>query len=76
MDDRFRFYIGYLGVEIYYPYIIFNNVNLGLKLDTLLIIRISNKWSRHLVVASIALRVLGFGLGISWKHCDNPIFAE
>ena len=70
---KFRFFIGFLTIELYYPYIIWNNVNIGIHLDTMILSYLRTSKDREwLMHWSFAIKVVGFGFGITWKHCENP----
>lgn len=75
MKDRgkVKIFIKYLTIELYYPYIIWNNINMGIHLDTMILSYLKTKKDRRwLMVWSFALKILGFGFGLTWKHCENP----
>ena len=72
MRGRIRFFIRKLSVEFYYPYLIWNNVNVGLKLDTDIMVYKKNTYSEQIMDWSLALKVLGVGVGFAWNYCDNP----
>lgn len=69
----FKFHLKYLTIEIYWPYIIWNNINYGVKLDTIFLIYKHNPDREWVMIWSVAVKIIGFGIGFAWKHCDNPI---
>lgn len=72
---KVKFFIRYLSVELYYPYIIWNNINWGIKLDTFILAYKRYQEREWLMAWSLAFKLLGFGVGFAWKHCDNPIMS-
>ena len=70
--DRLCLYIGLLTVELYWLRFIKTNVELGIMADSIVLYKGSNRWSKDLCIWSFVIKVLGFGAGIAWKHCENP----
>lgn len=70
---KIKFFVRYLSIELYYPYFIWNNINWGIKLDTFVLGYKRNLEREWLMHWSLSFKLLGFGCGLAWKHCDNPI---
>jgi len=69
---KFKIFIKYLTIELYHPYITWNTVNVGIHLNTLILIYRHNPEREWMMKWSFAFKILGFGFGITWKHCENP----
>jgi len=69
---KFIFYISLLTIEIYAPFIWWNNQDYGISLHTGIIGKRYNKLNEWWVSRAIAIKLLGFGIGFAWKHIDNP----
>lgn len=73
--DRLTLWIGYLTIEFYCPAVsLLFNYSMGISFNTQILYQ--NKtyikgWYPY--GPSLVLRFLGFGIGFSWKHTDNPI---
>jgi len=70
--DRFVIYIGLLSIEIYWPRVVKNNVDIGIFMDTLMLYKTSNEWNRWQLKRSFVTKLLGFGAGMAWDHYGNP----
>ncbi len=57
------------AIYVYWPRTIKTNVNIGMKADSRIMISWFNKWSEY-KSRSIAIMVLGFGLGVR-KDCSK-----
>lgn len=70
--DRLTLWIGYLTIEFYVPLILINKDKFGMLFDSTILYqdRTSSTW--YPFGPSFVFRVLGFGVGLSWKHTDNP----
>lgn len=65
MKKKIEFCIHKIGVELYYPYLVLNNVNYGICADTRIMYYSRSKWCRdHNIKRSLAILFLGFGIGI------------
>jgi hypothetical protein len=70
------FFIGFLTIEIYHPIFNFSLIQISIKFDTILVINLRHQDNRWWIDRSIAIKLLGFGIGFAWKHCDNPNIKE
>lgn len=70
--DRLVLFVGFLTIELYWPRFTFNNSDIGLWFHTHI------NYKRHVerreweVTRAFVIKILGFGIGLAWKHCDNP----
>lgn len=69
---KFVFYIGYLTIELYYPYYYVKTANFGFSANTILNVFTYDEKEAWMVHRSIAMKLVGFGFGLAWKHCHNP----
>lgn len=70
--DRVVLYFGLLSIEIYWPSYLHNQTDTGLYAPTQISLKRSNKWNRWMMKWAFVFKILGFGIGICWDHCDNP----
>jgi len=71
-NGKRKFFIKLLTIELYYPYIIWNNINFGIRMDTVLLGYKKYPERAWVMDWSIAMQILGFGIGFAYKHCENP----
>lgn len=69
---RFLFYLGYLSIELYYPYFFNTNRNWGISAGTKIICYKRYKPQAWMLDRSLVIQIVGFGIGLAWLHCDNP----
>jgi len=70
--DRAVFYFGFLSIEIYWPKVLHTSSDTGIYLPTQLSIKRATKWVTWMLKWAFVLKILGFGFGLAWEHCDNP----
>lgn len=69
---RIIYYIGLLSIELYYPYFYKKTANFGFSADTMLNVFTYLKDEDWMLTRSAAMKIIGFGFGLAWKHCSNP----
>lgn len=72
VKGKFIFFIKYLTIELYHPYIIWNNVNIGFNMDTMILTYRKYPERDWMMEWSFAVKIMGFGFGLTYKHCENP----
>ena len=70
--DRLVIYFLKLSIEIYWPRFIISNTDLAILLPTQLSVKRANKWCAWMLDWAFVLKIVGFGFGICWNHCENP----
>lgn len=71
-SGRLVVYLNKLSVEIYWPRLVRSNTDLGVFMPTQINLKIADKHNRWMLKWSVVCKVLGFGVGLCWDHCDNP----
>lgn len=72
-SERLTFWINYLTVEFYWPKIHIGFDKFHFFFNTLIIYHDKTyPGSWYPFGPSFACKVLGFGIGLSWKNADNP----
>lgn len=70
--DRLVIWISLLSIEIYWPKLCINNTDIGIYMPSQISGKKANKWNKHLLDWAFVIRVIGFGFGLAWNHCENP----
>lgn len=72
--DQISFFIGYLSIVIFWPRINFQPYSiLGFWFPTTICYQDKTfKGDWYPYGKSFAIRILGVGIGLVWKHTDNP----
>lgn len=73
-SDRLAIFAGMLTIYVLWPKILLRPKTQGIRLDTgLLLKQPKDRWESQW---SGLIRVLGFGLGLAWKHIHNPFYTK
>ncbi len=73
---QIAFYIKQLTLEIYWPKILNNSADFGIFMPTQISYKKFNEYNIWYFHRAAVIKLLGFGVGIAWKHCDNPNIIE
>lgn len=75
-QGKFILWINLITFELYIPYIINTNVDKGFVANIKILLKTSNKYNEMFYKWAFMFQIFGFGLGVCYKHCDNPFINE
>jgi hypothetical protein len=70
--DRLVVYYGKLSVEFYWPQFCKSKTEPGVFMPTQLNFKRAEEDNRWMYKWAGVIKVLGFGFGLCWDHCENP----